>query len=125
MAWLFLRNAKCFAGGTGSNGPGRSFGPTPLFMAALTGRLEVARLLLDARADKEKSEAHSTPLFVASQQGHRELVQLLLEANANKDSTNEEGATPLLKAAERGHAEVARLLLEAGASKDPSSLLKR
>eukprot|EP00439_Symbiodinium_sp_Y106_P008698 s591_g1.t1 len=94
-------------------------GTTPLFIAASEGQLEVARLLLEANADKDKVDENSaTPLFIAAQKGQLEVVRLLLEANADKDKAFEDGATPLFVAAENGQLEVVRLLLEAKADKD-------
>ena len=81
--------------------------------------MEVARLLLEANADKDQAvNDGATPLFIAAQQGHLEVARLLLEANADKDQANENGTTPLFIAAQQGHLEVPRLLLGANADKD-------
>ena len=70
--------------------------PTPLFVAAERGHLQVIRLLLEANADKDKTfQDGATPLFIAAQNGHLEVVRLLLEANADKDKARQDGATPL------------------------------
>ena len=93
--------------------------PAPLLIASQFGHLEVASLLLEAKADKDKaSDDGATPLFIAAQQGHLEVARLLLEAKADKDKAMDHCATPLFTAAENGHLEVASLLLEAKADKD-------
>eukprot|EP00439_Symbiodinium_sp_Y106_P048645 s4315_g6.t1 len=88
-------------------------------MAAQKGRLQVARLLLEAKADKDKAMEHGiTSLYIAAQKGQQELARLLLEANADKDEATHHGTTPLYIALEAGHLEVASLLLQAKADKD-------
>ncbi|CAE7852144.1 ANKRD17 [Symbiodinium microadriaticum] len=94
--------------------------PAPLLIACRQGHLEVARLLLEAKADKDKAtKNNATALFFAAQQGHLEVARLLLEAKADKNTaTTDRGVTPLYVAAERGQLEVVRYLLEAKADKD-------
>ena len=93
--------------------------PAPLFIASHHGHLEVACLLLEARADKDKANnIGATPLVIAAESGHLEVARLLLEANADKEKATDVGATPLFLAALNGYLEVARLLLEATADKD-------
>ncbi|CAE7802770.1 unnamed protein product [Symbiodinium necroappetens] len=101
--------------------------------AADGGFLEVARLLLQAGADRdycrssEVAEGSSseewdnigcTALSRAANRGHAELVRLLLEAGADKDLQDEDGMTALMHAAHEGHVEIARILVAAGAGKD-------
>ena len=82
----------------------------------MRGHVEVVRLLLEARADKDAIKGNWNPLMYASHQGHTEIVRLLLEAGADKDwAGNEAGTTALIGASGTGHVEVVRLLLEAGA----------
>ncbi|OLQ10609.1 Sodium-driven chloride bicarbonate exchanger [Symbiodinium microadriaticum] len=98
--------------------------PTPLFEASKHGQTEVARLLLEANADKDTANfthAGATPLFIAAQEGHLEVLRLLLEANANVDKATHAGATPLYIAAQKGQLEVSRLLLEANVDKDKAA----
>ena len=87
------------------------------------GHIKVARLLLEANADKDRAFVNdgATPLLMASKNGHLEVVRLLLEANAGKDKPDDGGATPLLMALQQGHLDVARLLLEANADKDKAT----
>jgi len=65
---------------TGTNGW------TPLHMAAAWGRVEKARLLIDAGADvnrRTEIDAGETPLMEAAHGGHPETVRLLLERGAD------------------------------------------
>lgn len=55
-------------------------GTTPLHLAAEHGHMEVLRILLEHKADKDKSSPHGlTPLRLAALNGHTEVVKLLLE----------------------------------------------
>jgi ankyrin repeat protein len=97
-------------------------GCTPLHIACENGHIEVARLLVEAGADKDKvSTDGSTPLYVACEQGHIEVVQLLVEAGSDTEKALADGCTPLYVACECGHTKVAQLLVEAGADKEKAS----
>ncbi|CAE7254556.1 RIPK4 [Symbiodinium necroappetens] len=75
-------------------------GDTPLSIAAHRGHLEVARLLLDAKADKDKANyLGTTPLSIAAHRGHLEVARLLLHAKANMDKAKNDGDTPVFIAA--------------------------
>ena len=85
--------------------------------------MKIARLLLEAGADKDKQDREGdTALMFAAESGHAEIVRLLLEAGAHKDLSEEDPdgdvLTALVLAARNGHVEIARLLLEAGDSED-------
>eukprot|EP00439_Symbiodinium_sp_Y106_P036611 s763_g4.t1 len=87
------------------------------------GSLKIARLLLEAGADKDKQDREGhTALMLAAESGHAEIVRLLLEAGAHKDLSEEDpdgdALTALVLAARNGHVEIARLLLEAGDNED-------
>ena len=56
-------------------------GRTSLCIASDLGRADVARLLCEAGADRDRAE----PLVIASQRGHLEVVHLLCEWGADKD----------------------------------------
>ena len=98
---------------------------TALMIASEGGHPEVARLLCEAGADKDKADMEgATALMRASRYGHLEVARLLCEAGANKDKANNRyGATALMGASGNGHLEVARLLCEAGADKDKTSMV--
>lgn len=67
------------------------YGTTPLWHAASSGRLEVARLLLERGGNVEGSLGGvpngATPLLAATLAGHLELVRLLLDKGANKEAS--------------------------------------
>lgn len=57
----------------------------PLWWAALQGRFEIAKLLLDSGADPNANVyASGWPLWNAWREGHREVAQLLLERGARR-----------------------------------------
>ena len=94
-------------------------GVTALILASENGHQEVARLLCEAGADKDKArQGGATALIWASIIGHLELARLLCEAGADKDKARQDGVTALVAASEGGHLEVARLLCEAVADED-------
>ena len=67
----------------------------------MNGQLEVVRLLLQAKADKDKATNHgATTGFAAAQQGNSGVVRLLLEAKADKDNGPIHGAMLLFAAAQ-------------------------
>ena len=58
-------------------------GSTPLYWASLSGRTEIAKLLIEAGADVQvKDNFGDTPLHKASRWGHTEIAKLLIEAGA-------------------------------------------
>ena len=80
-------------------------------LAAASGHLEVARVLLDAGADHNAaSQDGLTALIAAARHGHLEVVQLLLEAGSDKKVATQGGETALMAATENGHLEVVRVL---------------
>lgn len=93
---------------------------TPLFSAAVCGRIEMARLLIDQKASVKASDVDlRTPLHAASSSGWTELARLLLDNHANVDQRSLRGQTPLHEAAFYGHFGTSQLLLERDA--DPRS----
>ena len=61
-------------------------GATAFFIASQEGHLEVARLLCEAGADKDRAKQDgATALMAASYCGHAEVVRLLCEAGADGD----------------------------------------
>ena len=97
-------------------------GLTALHVAAQEGRLEIARILIQAGADvaaKTRLGGY-TPLHLASGAAHVALVRSLIEAGADPAAaTTTTGVTPLHLGAKALHGEeVARVLLESGAPVD-------
>jgi ankyrin repeat protein len=89
---------------------------SPLMMAALKGRLEVARRLIERKAEVNKPGW--APLHYAATNADAEslpMVRLLLEHHAYIDAESPNGSTPLMMAAHYGHPTVVKLLLEEGA----------
>jgi len=91
-------------------------GESPLMMAALKGKLELVRRLIDRKAEVNKPGW--APLhYAATHPGEASLlvVRLLLEHHAFIDAQSPNGSTPLMMAALYGNPKVVRLLLDEGA----------
>ncbi|CAE7558592.1 Ank2 [Symbiodinium natans] len=109
-------------------------GKTSLSLAACKGHLDVARLLLEAGADKDKVTdggwIRTTALGLAAGEGHVDVVCLLLQARAdcNKVEVTTSvvtSATPLGLASMKGHMKIIHLLLDAGADKEVVSKVRQ
>ena len=87
-------------------------GETALMLAARSGSVEVAKLLLAKKADVNAREAwrEQTALMWAAGQGHAEAVKLLLERGAQADLRDDRGLTALDMARQGSHAAVVALL---------------
>lgn len=86
---------------------------SPLMMAALKGRFDIAKRLIELDADVNKPGW--APLHYAATGGHLKVMELLLEENAFIDAQAPNGSTPLMMAAYYGTPEAVKLLLQAGA----------
>lgn len=102
---------------------------TPLHLAAVKGRVEACRILLDAGTDvnvtgftSRDGSAESTPLHLAAESGAREVVELLISRGANVNAVNNFQRTPLFWARKAGKTDVAELLAAHGAVEDPSEI---
>jgi ankyrin repeat protein len=74
---------------------------TPLMYAARDGRLESARLLLDAGAQIEQSDANGiTPLLASIANNHPDVARFFIERGANIHVVDWYGRTPLWTAVE-------------------------
>ena len=79
-----------------------TFACGPLYVASLRGNVPVVRLLLEAKADKDKTQINGrSALYVASSRGNVEVVRLLLEAKADKEKASRTGTTPMQVASKR------------------------
>src|SRR5579862_2540643 len=95
---------------------------TPLHLAAFTGNVDVARLLIEKGADLNARDfMKETPLHVAAQYGQMDVARLLIEKaaalgiNEFLNAQDERDASPLHWAAARGHPDIAALLIGQGA----------
>lgn len=95
--------------------PGRQ-GMTPLMSAAMAGKADAVKALLDAKAKTDaRTDDGRTPLFFAAAWGGPACVQALIDAGARVDARAEGGWTPLMLAAARGDAATLKALIDAGA----------
>ena len=110
---------KATSGDIGAHGPGiyrsravpsPSGAMTALLFAAREGNLEMARILVDARADLERPSANGTrPLVVAIANNHIELALFLLDKGADPDAADSfYKRSPLFAAVERRNPDYTR-----------------
>ena len=86
-------------------------GSTALHAAALAGRADAVRLLLEnGAAVHTATNLSETALHLAAREGHADVVQLLLSHSAAAHALSRSGATPLSVARRRGHAAVVAIL---------------
>jgi ankyrin repeat protein len=124
------------SGDIGAHGPGiyrsravpsPSGAMTPLLFAAREGNLELARVLLDARAEIDRPSANgTTPLVVAITNNHIELAMYLVARGANIDAADPfHLQTPLFAAVERRNPDFTRdTAPPVEDARDPMDLIK-
>ncbi|MET0962050.1 MAG: ankyrin repeat domain-containing protein [Noviherbaspirillum sp.] len=96
-------------------------GQTPLIAAAGAGRHAVLKLLIDAGAEVNKSDAHRlTPLMHAAHHGHFDAVEMLLNHGAQVDPRPGR-LSALILAAESGRDRIVSLLSARGG---PTSIMR-
>ena len=91
---------------------------TPLHLTAITGRNDIAELLIANGANLEaRSDVHAglTPLHWAILSGHKNVVQLLISKGADVNRTDSNGITPLHGALIVGNKEIEDILIAKGA----------
>ncbi|MBM3771377.1 MAG: hypothetical protein FJW27_08840 [Acidimicrobiia bacterium] len=92
---------------------------TPLMWAVGERRVDIVKLLIDAKADvKAASSIAFTPLLFAARNGDIDSAKLLLAAGASPNDAGSDGTHPLPLAIVSGQAAVAHFLLEQGANAD-------
>jgi ankyrin repeat protein len=92
-------------------------GETPLMMAALKGRLEWAKKLIDRGAKVQKPGW--SPVHYAATGPNTELLAMLLDRGADINALAPNRNTPLMMAARYGSEDNVKLLLQRGADKKP------
>lgn len=89
-------------------------GRTPLYFAALLGRLDVAAFLIRDKADvNAKTNNGDTPLHEAAFKGDKDMVELLLANHADANARDNNGETPL-HAAAKGRRNVTEVVMADG-----------
>jgi ankyrin repeat protein len=89
---------------------------TPLHEAADNGDYDMAKVLVDYRADvNAKGKGGRTPLHLAVMYDQRDIVELLLANGADVNAKDDDGVTPLHYAAWHGYLKMAKMLLKHGA----------
>jgi hypothetical protein len=97
-------------------------GWTPLHFAAVRGKTECARVLIEYNAAVDfRTGTEKTPLHFAADRDFLKLTKLLLENGADLGARDDEGWSPLHYAAEKDRVELAAYLIEQGAEVDMQS----
>jgi len=92
-------------------------GPTPLYIAAQEGHVDLIRLLLFHGADVNiLCKDGYSPLYIASYVGQLEIVNLLLDNDADPNIFCIDHMSPIYMAAQEGHADIANVLALNGAN---------
>ena len=90
-------------------------GVTALYIACEVGNVELAKLLIDRKADVNLTVSwQRTPLYAANKGGYADIVKLLLDNGANPNQVAK-AQTPLHVAAEKGCLQCVIYLVDAGA----------
>ncbi|KAF4546032.1 uncharacterized protein LTHEOB_4684 [Lasiodiplodia theobromae] len=90
-------------------------GDNPLYLAALSGRLDEVQTLLEHHDVNIRGGTYGSPLQAAAYDGHKKVVQLLIDNGADVNAQGGEQGSPLQAAAYDGHESVVRLLINNGA----------
>ncbi len=74
-----------------------AYGYTPLMNAAMLGRLDIVKALIESGADiQKKGQFGYTALHAAAQGGHLDVVQALVRYGASVNCKNDDGDIPLI-----------------------------
>ncbi|KAI1173785.1 ankyrin repeat-containing domain protein [Nemania sp. FL0916] len=94
---------------------------TPLHYAALVGKLDLCRVILEKGASVDAREDHDfTPLMFAAMRGQLETCNLLLDFGADINADAYKGRTALSEACAYGGSETTELLISKGADLEAS-----
>jgi len=93
------------------------YGFSPLILACYKSNNDVARYLIENKADLDYVSQEGTALMAATVKGNSKLVELLLLNNANPNLTDEKGTTALMYAVQFKNEEIIQLLLKNKADK--------
>src|SRR6266852_7417022 len=89
---------------------------TPLHVAAVKGKLEVIRLLIERGAEVDPCDMWGwVPLHFATRFGYLEVSRVLIDHGANVNARDQDHWTPIHLSAGNGHLGIVKLLLEPGA----------
>jgi ankyrin repeat protein len=89
------------------------FGDTAVMVAALNGRLDIVKKIVERGA--ELNPSGWTPLIYAATGGHDDVVRYLLREGAKIDAQSPNGTTALMMAVREGRFTTAELLIASGA----------
>lgn len=98
-----------------------SYKRTPLMEAVITGRLQIAKLLLDRSSDIDAQDCNGySALHFAAQDYQVAAARLILDAGSEVDIQDKYGNTPLWRAVfnSAGRGEIIQLLVAHGANPD-------
>lgn len=113
------QQGKCVRCGRSIEAPENGSIP-PLLWAALEGKVEDVRALIEGGADVNRFGPDETPLIAAARKGydanHKEIVRMLLDAGANIHAMDMYGRTAAQSAARKGLTEMAQYLMSRGGS---------
>ena len=88
-----------------------------LFTAARSNDVNLAKMLLNAKADVNQTDDKGyTPLILATYNDNFEVAQLLLKNGANMEIKDHSGRTALMGASFKGNEREVKLLLDNGAN---------
>jgi len=95
-------------------------GSTPLLLGVGSGREEVARMLLERKADVNSSNRDAVhPVHSAARTGDLDILRVIVESGrARLDARNALLQTPMILAAQNNHSDVVKYLHDSGGSID-------
>ncbi|QHN03607.1 ankyrin repeat domain-containing protein [Granulicella sp. WH15] len=97
--------------------------PLPLFLAAGTGEIKTARLLLQHGDSLDSMFGEKTPLTFAIQMGDAKMVRFLIESGANIEG-EERQVDALVQAVLANNKDVLAVLIESTSTSMPRTILE-